>query len=406
MQRNRQRGATLVLVIIALAALIGAAGLALDTAHVVLNKSRLQSSLDSAALAAAKVLDQSASTAQATAAANSVFALNLAQYPELQAAVGSGLTMTTQYSATLIPFAVGTLPARFVRTSVVGFTTQMSLVSVLGIGSINVTGSAVAGPSPSLIQACNIVPIMMCGNAGAGAPLFGYNVGQVVGLNRVPSSNPTAGELGPGNYNLLSVGGTGAAVLRTNFAGDFSACATIGNNVTTEPGVAAGPVTQGLNTRFNEYGAGLNAADYPPDVINSAAHQTSLTLDNAGNVQQGQITNPTAAQLTFNWGNYNALQPSGPYDTQPMPNGTGAFRRREVAAPIGDCSSAINGRGDINVLGFACLYLLQKVDNGGKHVLFAEVLQTCDAGGRPGAGSGTIGPHVIQLYKSAASPDS
>ncbi len=396
----------MVLVVIGLAALIGAAGLAMDTAHVLLNKSRLQSSLDAAALAAAKVLDQSNSTTLATTAANSVFTLNLAQYPELQAAVSGGLAMTTQYSATLIPFAVGTNPARFVRTSVAGFTTQMSLVSVLGIGSVNVTGSAVAGPSPSLLEACNIVPIMMCGNAAAGAPLFGLTVGQVVGLNRVPSSNPTAGELGPGNYNLLSVGGTGGSVLRTNFAGDYSSCATIGNTVTTEPGVAAGPVTQGVNTRFNEYGAGLSAADYPPDVINSAARQTSLTLDSSGNVKQGSITNPTASQLTFNWAAYDALQPSGPYDTQPMPNGTGAFRRREVAAPIGDCSSAVNGRGNINVLGFACLFLLQKVANGGKHVLFAQVLQACDAGGRPGAGSGSTGPYVIQLYKSAASPDS
>ena len=396
----------MVLVVIGLAALIGVAGLALDTGHVLLNKSRLQSSLDAAALAAAKVLDQSASTANATTAANSVFALNLAQYPELQSAVGSGLTMTTQYSATLIPFAAGTTPARFVRASVVGFTTRMSLASVLGIASVNVTGNAVAGPSPSLSEACNIVPILMCGNPAAAAPLFGYSVGQVVALNRVPGSNPPGPELGPGNYNLLSLGGPGGSVLRTNFAGDYSACATINNTVTTEPGVAAGPVTQGINTRFNQYQGPVSPAAYPPDVINSAAHQTSLTLDNSGNVIQGAITNPTAAQLTFNWANYNALQPSGPYDTAPLPGGTAAFRRREVTAPIGDCSSAINGRGSVNVLGFACLFMLQQVVNGGKHVVFAQVLQTCDAGGRPGAGSGSTGPHVIELYKSAGSPDS
>jgi len=50
---QRERGVTIVLVLVALLALIGIAGLALDTAHVVLNKGRLQSALDSAALAAA-----------------------------------------------------------------------------------------------------------------------------------------------------------------------------------------------------------------------------------------------------------------------------------------------------------------------------------------------------------------
>src|SRR6266481_4551106 len=253
MARRREGGATLVLVVVGMVALIAMAGLALDTAHVLLNKSRLQSALDAAALAAAKVLDQTSSTANATTAAGSVFTLNLAQYPELQSAVGGGLTLTTEYSSTLNPFSPGTVPAAFVRASITGFTTQMSLIAVLGISSINVAGNAVAGPSPAIQQACNIVPIMLCGTAAAGAPLYGYAAGAVLGLNKVPASSPTAAELGPGNYNLISLGSTGAATVRTNFAGAYAGCGTIGNAMTTEPGVAAGPVTQGVNTRFNEY---------------------------------------------------------------------------------------------------------------------------------------------------------
>ena len=144
MARQRERGATLVLVVVGLFALIAIAGLAIDTAHVLLNKSRLQSALDAAALAAAKVLDQTASTAKATTAAGSVFTLNLAEYPELSNAVGGGVSLTTEYSATLNPFSVGTTPAAFVRTSINGFQTAMSLVSVLGIGSISIAGNAVA----------------------------------------------------------------------------------------------------------------------------------------------------------------------------------------------------------------------------------------------------------------------
>jgi hypothetical protein len=400
-------------VVVALLALIGIAGLAIDTAHVLLNKSRLQSALDAAALAAAKVLDQTASTTKAGTAANSVFTLNVAQYPELQTAVGSGLALTLQYSSTLNPFNAGTTPALFVRASITGFPTAMSLASVLGVTSINVAGSAVAGPSPPLQDVCNIVPILMCGTAGAGGPLYGYSANQVLGLNQVAGTS-SAG-LGPGNYNLLALNGTGAATVRTNFAGDYAACASIGNPVTTEPGVAAGPVSQGWNTRFNQYQGPVSPAQYPPDVINSAAHQTSLTGDTTTGIKQGgtTITGPNgvggagANALTFNWTNYNALEPSGPYDTQPLPSpGTAAFQRRVVAAPIGDCSTAVNGRGSVNVLGFGCLFLLQAVSQGGKQVLYAQVLKSCDAGGRPGTGSAAFGPHVIELYKSAGSPDS
>ena len=210
MARHHERGATLVLVVVGLLALIAMAGLALDTSHVLLNKSRLQSALDAAALAGAKALNQSASTSAATTAAGSVFTLNLAQYPELRNQVNGGLTLVTEFSSTLNPFSPGTTPAKFVRTSIAGFQTQMSLVSVLGINSINVAGNAVAGPSPPIVSACDIVPVFMCGNP-AQPPLYGYQVNQVVGLNQVTGSTSA---IGPGNYGLLSLGGNGGNIVR------------------------------------------------------------------------------------------------------------------------------------------------------------------------------------------------
>lgn len=415
MDARRQAGVVIVLVLVAMLALLAIAGLALDTSHVLLNKARLQSTLDAAALAAAKQLDLTGSAAQATTSANAVYALNVAQYPELQSAAGGGLTLTVQFSSSLSPFNAGTLPAKFVRTSIAGFRNSMSLSQVLGITSLNVGGSAVAGPSATIRQACNIVPIMMCASAVPGPPLFGYTVDQVLGLKKIPSNGATGTDLGPGNYNLIALGGTGGSLVRDNFAGSFSGCTTIGDSMVTEPGVNAGPVEQGVNTRFNQYNGGLSSSDYPPDVINSAAHQTSLTSTASnchGNncptgIYQGSTLVTGAAQLTFNYANYNALQPSGPYDTQPRPNGIAGFRRREVAVPIGDCSSAVNGRGSVNVLGFACLFLLQSMSTGGQEQLYAQVISGCDTGGRPGAGSGGgPGPHIIQLYKSAGSPDS
>ena len=404
---RRQRGATAVLVAVAILALIAIAGLAIDTAHVLLNKARLQSALDAAALAAAKVLDQTGgNTADATVAANSVFSLNVAQYPELQRAVGGGLAMTTEYSTTLIPFSPGTSPAKFVRTTLTGFPTSMSLIAVLGITTVNVGGTAVAGPSAPLTTVCNIVPILACGSASAGPPLFGYSVGEVLGLSQVPGNVNSSTSLGPGNFNLLAIGGTGGSIVRTNFAGSYTACATLGASMQTQTGVQAGPVAQGVNTRFNIYGAGLTAAQYPPDPINSPAHQTQLTGTTALGLYENGSLITNASQLSFNWDQYNALEQNGPYDTQPLPSGTAEFRRREVAVPIGDCSVQVNGTSQVPVLGFACMFLLQTLPNSGQQNLYAEVMQGCDAHGSSSGGSANPGPHVIELYKSAGSPDS
>lgn len=397
MARKHERGATLVLVVVGMLALLAMAGLAIDTAHVLLNKSRLQSALDAAALAAAKVLDQTASPAQASAAASGEFTLNLAQYPELQSAIGGGVALTTEYSLTLIPFAAGTTPAAFVRASLTGFRTSMSLVSVLGITSITVAGNAVAGPSPAVRQACNIVPVPICANPGGGGPLYGYAVDQVVGLNQL-----TGAVVGPGNYGVLALGGNAS----TKLAGDYNTCATVGQNVATEGGVASVEISQGINTRFNQYQGPVSPAQYPPDVINSAAHQTNLTTDARGNITQGGRVVTTANQLTFNYADYAALVAAGNYDTQPLPRGQGGFGRRIIAAPMADCAGAGGGGGNVRVLGFACVFLLQPLSGTGKNVIYGQVIKTCDAGGRPGAGSGAIGPHVIELYKSAGSPDS
>ena len=404
---GRQRGATMVLVAVAMLALIAIAGLAIDTAHVLLNKARLQSALDAAALAGAKALDQTAgNTAAATAAANDVFALNVASYPELQRAVASGLAMTAQYSATLIPFTPGTAPAKFIRTAITGFQTSMSFLNVLGFNVLNVAGSAVAGPSAPLNTVCNIIPILACGSRSAGRPLFGYSPNEVLGLSQVPGNINSSTSLGPGNYNLLGLGGTGGSIVRTNFAGGYSACATLGETMPTETGVAAGPVAQGVNTRFDRYAAGLTPALYPPDPINSPAHQTALTGTTATGLYENGTLIKNASQLSFNWAQYNTLENAGLYDTQPLPAGPAVFPRREVVVPIGDCSVQRNGQSQVPILGFACMFLLQSLPNTGKQNLYAQVIQGCDAHGNPSGGVGNYGPHVIELYKSAGSPDS
>jgi Flp pilus assembly protein TadG len=410
MARRRERGATLVLVVVGMLALLAMAGLAIDTAHVLLNKSRLQSALDAAALAAAKILSQSTNTASATLAAGSLFTSNLAQYPELQRAVNSGLKLTTEYSNTLNPFSPGTAPPLFVRTSINGFTTPMSLIAVLGISSINVVGSAVAGPSPALTTECNIVPVFVCADTTKGtAPLFNYSIGQVVALNLTAGTTST---IGPGNYGLLRLGGPGGNVVQNNLAGDYANCASVNDTPQTQTGVLTGPVSQGINTRFDDYKGGLLSTQYPPDPIYSASagHQTSLNVDSkTGDTMQGNTDisklapEKQAAALTFNYAKYTSTTTT--YDMTVPP---AALQRRVLAVPLGDCTGLVTGTGAVKVNGFACVFLLQAVGQGAQNnQIFAEITSGCNATGTPGTGgTSLIGPYKIELYKSALSPDS
>ncbi len=149
----------------------------------------------------------------------------------------------------------------------------------------------------------------------------------------------------------------------------------------------------------------MSPAQYPPDVINSAAHQTNLTTDARGNIIQAGRVITSANQLTFNYADYAALVAAGAYDTQPLPRGQAGFGRRIIAAPMAECAGAAGG-GNVRVLGFACVFLLQALSGSGNNVMYGQVIQTCDAGGRPGPGSGASRPPGIELYKSAGSPDS
>jgi hypothetical protein len=114
----------------------------------------------------------------------------------------------------------------------------------------------------------------------------------------------------------------------------------------------------------------------------------------------------TASQLTFNYASYTSLLQSKAYDTPPAPSGIAAFDRRVLAVPLGDCTGTTNGKNTVTVSGFACVFLLQQLPNGSNDTIYGQIIGSCDAGGKPGAGGGTSGPHIIELYKSAGSPDS
>ena len=138
--KSNQRGVVVPIVVIGLLALLAVAGLALDGSHALANKTRMQNAADAAALAAAKVLDETdGDTVLATAAANSLFSINAssAGNHEMNDAYSAGdISLEVQYSLTLNPsfvpgtFVHGSIPSNnewWVRVIATGFDTQTTL---------------------------------------------------------------------------------------------------------------------------------------------------------------------------------------------------------------------------------------------------------------------------------------
>lgn len=436
----RQRGIIIPIVTIGLLAMLAVAGMALDGSHALANKTRIQNTADAAALAAAKVLDQTQDTGQATAAANSLFSINadgLGNH-ELNDAYDAGdINVTVQYSTTVNPFAPGSGPGPFVRVIATGFDTQTTLSRVLGINDISTPATAVAGPSGPLgtgngAQVCDIAPIAVCTDDVVPPPPPPPN--QPLNDDNSPlevlKPNPGQhGDIGAGNYKMLRLGCTGGACLRENMAGDYEACATVGQTVETEPGFSAGPTSQGFNTRFGEYaGGGVNPTDHPPDAVITGPNPEliadcvepqpgiyqQLTGDSGNcNSDFSDTTkfNPVsvAGDLDWSYDDY-AEETYGPNPADWYPAVPG---RRLLVFPTISCDGDQSGQSTLTVQGFACFFMLQQLDTGqvgqGGGQIFGQFISECDVNGTSGINPGG-GPspllYKIQLYKDSDSTDS
>lgn len=395
---KRERGIVLVLYAVGMVAIVGMAGLALDMGHAFLNKTRLQNALDAGALSAARTLSDSAGVVSAQSSALATFNLHLAG--ELGAA-NPPLVPTVQFSATLVPFVpgAGDADARFVRLSVSSFSMTIWLARVLpGVGdSLTLGGSAVAGPlplgSPPDGQVCDLAPFVVCAGAAPGGgydtdcsdgSCYGYNIGANSEIVLKTGAGSGGWAVGPGNYQLIRLNcGAGANCLRENLAGKYPGCATLGDNVTTEPGNNVGPVAQGLNTRFGQYQGPVSAEDYPPDAV-------------------------TYSGSSFWYSDYLERLTDGPYDYTPVEQGgSGVPMRRVLAVVFGDCSDTTNGTGNVPVLGVGCYFMTRPAEQNGQQKVYGQLVDTCrmsgDVAENPEPGSGG---YIIVLYKDPDSGDS
>lgn len=390
--KSRHRGAMLPFFAIGMLGIIGVVGLAIDSSHAFVNSTRLQNALDAAALSAAKTLHQfNKNTALARADGTATFAEHLSG----EMATG-GATVGFEFSTTLNPFVAGGADPNFVRATSNNHTIGMYFAQVLpGVGNNwTIASTAVSGPIPLLGgEVCDLAPLLVCGDPNQTDFGLDYTAGNLqclkygAGTNNGNGGNGGNGNgngghicdtqfpdnpdgVGPGNYHLLRLGGNGANIVRENLAGGYQGCGTLGGIVETQPGNAAGPVRQGLNTRFGEYqGGGINIADYPPDlVINSPSTYSAYSAAYA---------NPNSSF-----------------------HSDGQEGRRILTVPIVNCAGIQNGQSQLPLLGFGCYFIRQKIEQGGQNsYIVGELIEECDASGSPGAVTPALGgPQKIILY--------
>jgi hypothetical protein len=418
-----QRGAVLVLYAIGMLAMLAIGGLALDGAHQMLNKDRLQNTVDAAALAAAKILDQTGDTNAAQVEATAMFGNNAddAGNRELFNSFGNGdISLTVEFSAESNPFQPGTLPAEYVRVRATNFTMAAWLIAALGISEKHVAASAVAGPTPTIGNACDLVPLIMCVDTTPPPDTFwGYDDGGIHVMKGGSMSGSSSGPIGPGNFFVARMGGSGGSVARDNLAGGYEDCQNVGDEVDTEPGNMVGPVAQGTNTRLNIFEGPISPGDYPPDVIvrqqntelEYDADTATITLENGTKVVTSADDLDFSYDSPFSLDNYvSNLGPPGTstLDLQPDPMGVAAYDRRAMPVIMADCDGINNGQTQLPIKGIGCFFLLQEVKmKGNEAEMFGEFVEECDSGGVSGPDPTSIpGPYKIVLYKDTGSFDS
>jgi Flp pilus assembly protein TadG len=235
------RGQMVVIVALIIPVLLGAISLGTDVAVFYFNWMQLQKAADAAALAGANYLPDNPSTAQSTAIAyaesNGIKAAEI-----IATSVASNdLSISVTLQRTVPYFFARTLGLSTGQISTSATASPQyapSTVNASTSGQVPSGGDSngANGTNCSTIGACDLIPIGLDSNTT-------YTDGQQITLQQ--------GEIGPGNWDLLALGGTGGANLRTNIANGFNSMLSVGDWVTTEPGKKVGPVDQGFQDRLD-----------------------------------------------------------------------------------------------------------------------------------------------------------
>lgn len=398
-KRRGESGSILAVAAIGMLSFLLMAGLAIDISNMYVVGSELQNAADAAALAGASALNSNSggiteAVNRAIVTMNNYkmnkvgitisrtdvrFAVNLSAFD-------SGGNGMSEADAAAAPTNI-----RFVRVTIPPKSVNVYFATVAAIGStVDLSRKAVAGQSVAINYYCSLAPLSVVVDDATGAPLnpeagCPNNTTFTAGCTytiRMPSNgngngngngNNNGGSVSAGNYLVLAIGGDrGGADARERLALGGLDCYNTSACVMTEPGLNSGPIRQGINVRFDQYNAGLNATSHPPDT----------------NIKAGI----TYAQYT-----------SGLSQHVTTPSNSGIPNRRILLIPIINKSQYDNGRDDVCFVKVGAFFIRDPVPNGNGGDIRAEYIGdrvTLGNGGfLPGGAAGNPQLTVAVLYK-------
>ncbi|HYY98915.1 MAG TPA: pilus assembly protein TadG-related protein, partial [Pyrinomonadaceae bacterium] len=341
--RKGERGSILAVSALGMLALILALGLCVDISHFYVVKAELQNAADAAALAGASALN-SAPAGIDEAQTRAVALMNNYEFNN------TGVTITPEsvkfavnYGGPYVSAADAKASAddiRFVSVDIPPKGVPVYFAaSAIGKNSVDLTQKAVAGMSVPPNVFCEWIPLSV---------LDDETHPMQPGLSYTIRTDP-GGFVSPGNYQILAPTGPGGSSAREDLAHGINECAEPGStyNVSTKPGVSAGPVRQGLNTRFDEYAAGMDPENYPPD---------------------------TNVKENITWDQYRNATPGSPNWQSPKAGDGGVPMRRVVLIPLVKLSEYDPGRDTVTFYKFAAFFLQSKVQGGSGGEVQAEYI--------------------------------
>lgn len=361
-KRKRERGSVLATSAIAMLSVLLAVGLGLDISRLYLSKAELQNAADAAALAGVSGLN-GGSPGITEAANRAVQAMNKYDFNKTGVTISrSNVEFAVNLDGPYMGESAASLSAsniRFVRVTTPTVPIGVSFAAIVLGSSRDLSATATAGYSVPLNVICPWLP----------AFVLDYPTDPIKPGGTYTFRLEGGSFISPGNYQLLAPIQSGGSGDREGMANGVNWCISVGTEVETKPGVTAGAIRQGINTRFDDYSSGLDPLMSPPD--------TNI----AENITYAQYRDNTVVKL---------------------PKHTGVTDRRIVFIPIAS-SLPSNGRDSIVVSRFGVFFLQTSVGGGNGGELKAEyITDTAFAGNSsydPGAGAVNDNLAVPVLYK-------
>src|SRR5829696_9128127 len=264
--RKNEQGSIMAMAAVGMLSFLLAVGLGVDITRLYLTKNELQNAADAAALAGASGLNFH-HTGIHDAANRVVKVMNQYQFNKVDVAFlkekvrfarnlsdfksGADMDEATAAGLTVAP------TIRFVKAITEESPVGISFAAMVLGSSKNLKAEAVAGMSAPLNIFTGYLPV--AGTIGPGGTC------QLIPGNTCTVRAEPGGSVSPGNYQVLAVDGSGANDDRTGLASAVKNVVGAGGYVDSKPGVNAGPIKQGINTRFDDYASGLDPNYYPPD---------------------------------------------------------------------------------------------------------------------------------------------